>query len=206
MSSEPRLSFEFKPAPIRRAVRVEIVGSHVVLSDADGQAKDEIDLRQAADLNFAEITTRDTTTRWLDVDHPGGRFRIACNTLGTDVGPDADRDEFRAASAAVLHAVEHVVPGIEVTIGTRGRMRWAYFGLGVAALAVGLGLPLAALATGVRMEKLVAGLLPSGLLLLMGLFLTAAYRPWLPAPRVPASQLAMALMSPASPTDEEARG
>ena len=206
MSPEPSLSFEFKPAPVRRAVRIDVVGHRVVLSDADGQTKGEVDLRSATELNFAEITTRDTTTRWLDVDHSEGRFRIACNSLGTDVGPDADRDEFRAASAAVLHSAEQAVPGIEVTIGTRGRMRWAYFGLGVAALAVGLGIPIAALATGVRMEKLVAGLLPCGLLLLMGVLLTAAYRPWRPAPRVPASELSRALVPAASPAEDETQG
>ncbi len=193
-------TFEYKPAPMSRRVRVEIAEASATLRDADGSVVDHVEFGSAQDARYVELSQRDFTSRWLDIDHASGRFRIGCNTMRLATREDEDFGTYIGAARAVLTGLAQRAPHVDVAMGTGGRTRWAFFLSGTVAFLIGVGLPLAAWLTDVRTKKIMAGLFPSALLVLFGLFLMAVHSPFSPRPRVSTGDLAEALSGEAPDT------
>lgn len=103
---------------------------------------------------------------------------------------DEDTRQHRAALIATLRALAAAQPGAKVTLGAAGWADGAMFVLGLIAVASGIGIAVAGLATGISGDRLIGAAVPVTLLLLIGLVTSSSHRPWRPRALVGASELA----------------
>jgi len=188
-------TFEFKPAPFARPVQVEVDAQGAILRSAKGAVKARVEFSAAQRLRFAEMRGRGTATRWFDVEHGAGRFRLGCNSAEADDPTKGHLGQYRAAVRAILLGVEARTPGLEVELDAGKGMRITMFTIGLFTGAFGLLVPLSAIFGGIEKDRVWGAMLPSLVMLGMGLFLTTRYKPWVPGVRAPAAALAEALGS-----------
>lgn len=182
-------SFEFRPALLRGAHRLVLEPDRIVLWKGNGREC----------MRFSEITaicwwesgTRSLKTRGLDLFDGPRRLRLSIARA-----PQADRSDtelagFLDGAAGLLERAARREPGLEVTLSAGRGPRWAVFLTGVFAMAMATGLPLALWMTGPE-GRLIPVLVAGALLALIGLPMVLT-RPWAPARRVPAAQLAARL-------------
>jgi hypothetical protein len=182
--------FEYKAAPIGKE-RALLVGDELArMLDSSGQELARVRYGEVLAARFVESRTRYGVSRRLDLDSGGTIFRVP---MGVNAGSEPSQEplaSFYRGCAAVLTRVAQARPELEVELGESKAIRWVYFVLGLLAVALGLGLPIAALATGVAGDKVAGALIPSLLLLLIGALLTSSNRPGKPLPRVSVERLA----------------
>ena len=131
-------------------------------------------------LRYYRLRAGDSNMLGFDLVHPGGARSISLNTAeGPGIG---GRAEYESALEAIAAELEARGSELRVEFARGGWQRWAFFGLGVVALAVGLGLFGVAVADGVSRDRLVAAATPLGLLALMGAGLSWINLPGRPAP------------------------
>ncbi|MEZ6017087.1 MAG: hypothetical protein R3F49_18365 [Planctomycetota bacterium] len=186
-------TFEFKPGPIARTVRVEVDGIGAAFHDGKGALRARVEFSAARHVRFAELSGRDMVTRWFDVEHGTGRFRIQCNSSALNEAGQRDLAQYRAAIRAILSGVAARSPEVQVELGTGKGTRIAMFSMGAAALLFAVGVPVVAMATGVASSKLLSALLPCLLMGFIGAVLMDRFRPWVPAATVPPAVLRDAL-------------
>jgi hypothetical protein len=173
-------SFRFKPALLRSEREYTLTGTHLSGPDWD------VDLRDVTGVAYAETSVRYVTNRSLDLDAGGQTYRISQNI---DTSAHAAREPFSGLVIATLRQLHGLHPDMQVAYGLRGGARIGMFVVGLASLAAGLGLPIAALATGISGDRLIAAALPAALLTLLGLAFGWGHRPWQVTPHVALSKL-----------------
>lgn len=181
----------FKPALLRADWTVTLTDTRMDVTTPNGSGDWSLDLTQVTHLAYAQITVGKTTSRTLDIDTPTGRQRLAQTTDAGEKGPFS-----QAYLECVLDLLRHLHalhPELHITYGMRGGARHAMFGIAVLCLLMGLGLPIAALASGVDDQRLLAAALPSLLLIGLGLAFGWSNRPWQAPPRLPLARLIAAL-------------
>ncbi len=178
------LSVAIRPAPVRRAVTFTLEGTLLTAGER------RVELAQVTAARFVDFGADKRPIRYLVLEHPEGALRIDCNAGGGLAAMDRDMQGFIDLAAAILDALAGAQPGLRVEIGERGAARWAMFGIGVVSLAVGIGLPLAALASGASGDRLLAAAVPSGILALVGIALALANAPGRDLPSLPPGALA----------------
>lgn len=175
--------FSFRPAPLRPEVtyRLEpevLHGPHgaLALSDVSG-------------ATLVDHVFRGQRMRRLDL-YTGRRvMRVG---LTCDAALPVT-DTCRAAHHALCHALaQHMAetkPDVPVTIGETGGARWIMFGIGVAALLLGLGILIGAVVSGISGDHMAAAALPMLMLAGLGIVLIQGNAPWKKQPTLPAGLL-----------------
>jgi len=174
--------YSFKTAPLGRRLEVDVTPHAVTVRRARGARGDTLELAQVTRARVAAVAARYTTSRWLDLWHPAGRTRLGCNSGGHN----DDVAQYEAAVDDILRTLAVEAPEAQILGGAGSRTQWVMFTLGVLALLVGIGLPLAGWLTGVDPKKLLAALAPSVGLGLVGALLLHGNRPWVPEHSFPA--------------------
>jgi hypothetical protein len=172
--------YGFKPALLRAELEFTLQDS--VLTGPDWA----LDLRDVTAVSYAETSVRYVTNRYLELDANGQTRRVSQNI---DTGAEAAREPFSELVVAILRDVHALYPDMQVSYGMRGNARLGMFIVGVLSLGVGAGLPIAALATGVSGDRLLAALVPSLLLVLLGMGFGWGNRPWQAPPSVSLAKL-----------------
>ena len=179
-------TFEFKPAPVRRAVRVEVGETEAALRGHDGTEVSRLVFSSARSARFADIAARGMKSRWFDVHGEGGRFRLQCNSSwGDDPKKDGDLAQYHGAVRAVLAGLEAHAPHVGIDIGPGRGTRVAMFSIGLLALAVAVVVATSTVDTSdVATPRLLAAVLG-----LAGVMLVARFRPWGPRETMSAAEL-----------------
>ncbi|THD75660.1 hypothetical protein E7681_04180 [Thalassobius vesicularis] len=151
----------------------------------------QLDLSAVSSVSYAQTSVSGVTSRYLQLEAEGQTRRLS--QTGAPSGPG---DDFTTLITTVLRALHAARPEIQIGWGIRGRARVVMFVLGVLCLLVGIGLPVAAIASGVSSDRFAAAALPSLLLLALGVVFSWANRPWEPLPTMPLSQLIATLDTP----------
>ncbi len=100
----------------------------------------------------------------------------AASAKGWQADPDAR--VFLGLARDVLRRLADIRPDLEVTLGWRGGPRAAMFVVGLASLIGGVGIFIAALATGVSGERLIGAAVPMLFLVGLGAMVSYSYSPW----------------------------
>lgn len=199
-------TFEFKPALLARPVRVEVDASGAVLRDAKGDVKGQFEFSAAQRLRFTGLhTARGVASRWFDVEHGAGRFRLTCNGSAADDPAEGHLAQYRGAVRAILLGIEARTPGLEVDLGTGRATRIAMFSIGLLALFFGALVPIGLLTQGSDGAESSFALIPSLMMLVVGVLLIVQFKPWAAGPRIPVAVLAEALTAGTSRAGEAAR-
>lgn len=203
MLDEDSLVFEYKPAPIGGARRVVVDAAGVRVFDKEGELRDHALFADVDTIRFVTWSTKYGAQRRLELVAMDETFRIGLNGARDMNGAELPLSEFFAACEATLIALGAEKPELEVSWGEGSRMRWLWFSMGLAAVLFGIGLPIAALIANVRIEKLLGALVPTVLLVLFGLAICSAFRPWRQAPKIPIKVMTEAFRSMRNPDGEE---
>lgn len=193
--------FSYRLAPLGRAVKISVGPNRITARGL--WSVDLSDLDQAA---FVRARLGGNQMIRLDLYTGNGRHSVSYN--GSLAGMEANEDarQHRAAMIATLHALSRVRPEMRVALGAVQGARWGMFAVGAGAVLLGAGLLVAAVATGVSGDRLVAAATPVVLLLTLGVFLIASYGPWRDRPQIDPVDLANTLAETAtgSPTPRSA--
>ncbi|MDA7425381.1 hypothetical protein [Thalassococcus lentus] len=175
--------FRYKPALLQKAQDWTLDGT--ILHGPDGQT----DLRAATGLRLAERRFRGQLLRRLDIELPDTTTRIALNISADTAPSDPDRAEHFALIHAVASTPAEHQPGLSVSIGEGDGARMAMFAIGVLAIVFGLGIPIAALMTGVSPDRMIEASVPILALSGFGIWVALTNAPWRARPSLPASAL-----------------
>ncbi|MEM6552177.1 MAG: hypothetical protein AAF750_08620 [Planctomycetota bacterium] len=173
--------FVYRPAVVGGAVRYVLAGDRLVREDEAG--------REEASWRFAEVgrvywntfksQQVEQRTLTLEAKHgvgrglPWKRLRLGCNR-----GEGEDLEVFRGLIAAVYERLQAEPEPAVFGLGYGGGAHWWFFGMGVFAVGLGVGLPVAAVWSG-RGHRLATleGAVMVGMMLLIGLPLVLAGLP-----------------------------
>lgn len=182
--------FRFKAAVLGGERRVEVGEAEATLWDGSGRELGRVRYADIVSVRYVDQSVRHSVMRRVDVAHGEELFRVALNgSPGMD--PTAPPlSEFYGACAALAAAIAVQRPELEVEIGESRGMRRLWFGMGLFAVLLAVGILVLALATGVASSKLVGGALPLALLALFGALIAHANRPWQPLPKLPVGLMA----------------
>lgn len=175
--------FAFRPAPLRGPQEWHLDGD--LLTGPQGS----FDLATVEEANFVDMKIQLMRMRRLDLAGPRGLFRVAINSRLGLPGDHPDRASHRALCQAVASRLARRAPDLPVRIGEGGRLRKVWFGIGGMSLLMGLGIGLAALATGVESDRLVGMAVPLVVLAVFGGVTMNAHAPWRKRPEIPVSAL-----------------
>lgn len=179
-----------KPAMMRSTQVYRVDGATLTRLENDAPLW-QLDLSAVSSVSYAQTSVNGVTSRYLELEAEGQIRRLS--QTGDPSGPGKD---FTTLVTAVLRALNTARPDIQIGWGIRGHARVVLFFLGLLCLLVGIGLPVAAIASGVSSDRFAAAALPSLLLLALGVVFSWANRPWAPLPTVPLSRLIAALEAP----------
>lgn len=174
--------YTFKTAPLGKRLSLEVGPRTLTVRKVGGTREETVDLTQVTRARVASMTASYTTSRWFDLWHPAGRTRIGCN----GAGQDEHSAQYEAAVDDTLRVLAEVAPDARIAGGLGGGTKWTFFVMGVLALLVGIGLPVAGWLTGAGRDKLLAGLAPSLVMILLGVVFVRWNRPWVPERTFPA--------------------
>lgn len=180
--------FTWKPALLARPDTLTLDGTTASL-DGDWT----LDLTTVEDAALDNRVLKGNRMVRLDLFTPETRHSLGYNGSARGYANDADARTHLAACAALLAALDAAQPGKEVALGVIRGGRWGMFSVGLGALAFGLILAIAALASGIASDRLIEAAIPTLFLLLMGGILTYGNWPWRARPRVHAAALARTL-------------
>lgn len=127
--------------------------------------------------------------RRLDIDLPSKTTRIALNTSAGTTPSDPDRAAHFALIRSVAATLAEQKPDLPVAIGEGSAARKAMFVVGLLAIIFGLGIPIAALMTGVSADRMVEASVPILALGGFGVWIAWANAPWRARPTLPAVAL-----------------
>lgn len=175
--------FSFKPAPLRAATEWRLEGDQ--LSGPQGS----LDLGTVDQATLVDMKVQLMRMRRLDLSSPAGMIRIAINSRLGLPGTHPDRAAHRALCRAVAERLAERAPDLPVRSGEGGRLRAVWFGIGLLALVMGLGIGIAALATGVASDRITGMVLPLVVLVLFGAYTMYGHAPWRQRPTLPVSAL-----------------
>jgi hypothetical protein len=187
MSNETGI-YRFKPAPLRGAQTFGLASG--VLHGGEDATGWHLPLADVTEAAFVQHRMGRSIMLRLDLRQGETLRRLAYNGAAKNWRNDPDAHVFLDLASAVMSGLEAARPGIAVTYGEYGAARWSMFAVGLAALVGGIGLFLAALATGVPADRLAAAAVPALLLVALGGAVGLTYAPWRKPPRIPASTLA----------------
>lgn len=182
--------FEIKPALLAGRRVYDIAGGMVICRDPDGHEHWRVDLRAVTHAAFVDHTIRGQHMWRFDLVCGAERYTIAWTHGVAGAAQNPDRAVFVDLVAALCQALDTAQPGFEAGLGEYGRYRMLWFAVGVLSLLSGAGILIAAIATGVSLDRLATASVGLGLLMLLGLFVIRAYHPWQTPPKVPVATLA----------------
>lgn len=166
-------SYTFKPALLRGERTYRLDDATLVLHDGT-----RIDLAALTGAGFVNQAISRNRMMRLDLRLGEDRHSIGYNTAEAAWRDDPDARAFLALVRDVLRALAETRPDFEVTLGETGRGRMAMFIAGAVSALFGAALFVAALATGISTDRMVAAAVPMLLLLALGAVIIRAYWPW----------------------------
>ncbi|WP_089276907.1 hypothetical protein [Antarctobacter heliothermus] len=175
--------FTFRLAPIGKTVTWRLEGD--LLTGPQGTC----DLTGIETANFVDTTVQLIRMRRLDLRGASGLCRISVNTRLGLPPDDPNRAAHRALCRRVSEHLSSRAPDLPVKIGEAGAIRALWFGIGVLSLVMGLGIGIAALATGVSSDRLLGMIVPVTLLALFGAVLMHRHALWRTPLEIPVSAL-----------------
>lgn len=180
MTRMPQI-FRYTPAALSREVELCIDGPTLVIT-GEGTLK-----LAEVDSAFLEMRTfGDARMVRLDLFQGATRRSIGFNASSVGYAENPDAREHWAAVVAILQALAEAQPGAEVTLGPSSGPNLVMFAVGLVSTIAGGAIGAGALANG----RLGAAVVPTTLLLLIGLALVIAHWPWSPQRRCKAAELA----------------
>ena len=182
--------FDIQPALLTGRRIYEIDGHTLRCTRSNGSVDWTVNLKKVDYAAFVEHTVQRNLMWRFDLVIDGNRESISLTMNAGTAGFDPDRPVFVDLVEALCTALEEVQPGFEAGVGEYGGYRTAWFVLGLLSLLTGGGILIAALVTGVSVDRLMGAAVGMGLLILMGLVLIRQYHPWQEVPKVPATTLA----------------
>ncbi|WP_417206890.1 hypothetical protein [Antarctobacter sp.] len=180
-------TFTFRRAPLRAATGWRLEGDLLIGPPECPVPRCALTEIEAA--VFVDMSVQFMRLRRLDLIGPSGPFRIAINARRGLPPDDPDRAAHRALCQAVATRLAERAPDLPVRIGESGGLRRVWFGIGLLSLLTGLGIGAAALATGVRSDRLVGMAVPLAALAVFGGMLLHRYAPWRKQAEIPVSAL-----------------
>ncbi len=176
-------TYRFCPAPLRGPQDWQLDGD--ILTGPQGP----LDLSTVDQATLVDSKVQLMRLRRLDLTAPSGLIRITINSRLGLPADHPDRAAHRALCSAVAERLARHAPDLPVRIGETGKLRMVWFGIGVLALVMGLGIGIAALATGVETDRLVGMVVPVAVLTLFGAVTLHSYAPWRRSPELPVATL-----------------
>ncbi len=138
----------------------------------------EVPLAKVEDVTLVDHSFQKSRMIRLDLHHGGKRYSLALTQPLQGWHENRDTRRFLSLASAVMTELEAAQPGIEVTEGQGGRFRTIMFTIGVVTILAAMALLAIAIIVGMATEKLIAGVIPVGLMLAFGGYISYAYRPW----------------------------
>ena len=171
-------SFEYTAAPIgtRRILVVDADGAEI--RNRSGEVVDRVRYDQVLSARFVSNRARHVAMRRLDLETRDDTFRLSINCSCREPPDQPPLATYYEGCEALVTALAERKPGLHVELAESSTVRLIWFAMGLFALLIGLGLPIAALATRVDPDKLLAGLVPSAFLILLGGGIAWANHPW----------------------------
>ncbi|WP_018146624.1 hypothetical protein [Henriciella marina] len=160
-------SFEFKPALLRERNNWTIDSGMLT---RNGELF--CSLANVQHAQFGDLSVKQTTNAWLDLNTGTAGHRIDC----TAPPGDPDREQFLSLSRAILEELSQIKPEMSVSIGVGGAARWSLFLIGV--IAALLGLALMGFSGEASPDLFVVALGAGGAFTIFGAVLAWAFRPW----------------------------
>lgn len=186
----PEPSFSYRPAPLLGKVTFSLANGVLASHEEPGWELALADVTHAA---FVQHRLGRTIMLRLDLSEGGTLRRLSYNGSSGGWRDVPDAHVFLDLAALVVRGLGIAQPGFTVTYGEYGRARTTMFAVGLASVLGGLGLFLAALATGVPAARLAAAAVPALLMLALGGTVAFAYAPWRKPRAVSAAALAPVL-------------
>lgn len=175
--------FAFRLAPIGKTVNWRLEGD--LLTGPHGTC----DLTEIETAAFVESTVQLMRMRRLELCGPSGLCRISINTRLGLSPKNADRAAHRALCRRVAEHLSRRAPDLPVTLGETGAIKALWFGVGGLSFFMGLGIAVAALASGVSSDRWPGMIVPLIALVLLGGWLMHRYALWRKPVEIPVSAL-----------------
>jgi hypothetical protein len=169
----PPRRYAYKPAALRGSTQYALDAGRLQADDGW-----EIALGTVEAAAFVNHVMKGMRIIRLDLWQAGRRRSLSYSGGARNWRADPDAATFLRLARDVLQELGDHAPGLAVTLGERGRSRRIMFAIGVLAALSGLVLFVAALASGISSDRLIAAALPMLLLTAMGGMIGYGYAPW----------------------------
>ncbi|MEM6392986.1 MAG: hypothetical protein AAF797_09460 [Planctomycetota bacterium] len=169
--------YEYRPGVVGGAVRYVLAGDRLMREDEAGLEEASWRFAEVGRLYWNTFKSQQVEQRTLTLEAKRGvawkRLRLGCNR-----GDGEDLEVFRGLCAAVYRRLQEEPEPPVFGLGYGGSAHWWFFGIGVFAAGLAVGLPVAAVFSG-RGHRLltVEGVVMTGMMLLIGLPLVLAGLP-----------------------------
>lgn len=160
-------SFEFKPALLRER-NSWTIDSGMLTRNGELYCS----LANVQHAQFGELSVKQTTNAWLDLNTETVGHRIVCNAPSGD----PNREQFLALCRDLLGELSQIKPDMPVSIGVGGAARWSLFLIGVVAAL--FGLVMMGFSGQANQDKFLFALGAGAGFTLFGAVLAWAFRPW----------------------------
>jgi len=185
--------FSYKPALLRGAVAYEIAEHALICRTPQGGENWRMDWDQIQSAAYVDQKFRGHDIRRLDLITASGKRSISFSGGSGNARADPHSATHLDLTATILCRLDEQTKDFMVIIGEYGRGQTAMFLVGIFTMLGGAGLIALAAATGVSTDKMMAGAIPSAVMILFGAVLCYRNRPGQPLVTLPAGLLAKAL-------------